>query len=106
MDNIVKILEDGKKLIEDKKNWIQGSSALDANGNEVAACSRYAVYFCSVGAIERVTFASDPYYHSYWPALDLLRDAVGMGVTTFNDNSTHEDVMAMWDKAITLAKGE
>lgn len=108
------ILIAAKKLIEDEKNWIQGTYAVDDKG--FLSGARWgneddAVCFCSLGAIANVSGvrhgASGRFnpFGKEWPqeAEDLLMEVVDSDIHTFNDTHTHAEVMEMWDKAIKLA---
>jgi hypothetical protein len=51
-EKIAKTIEDAADLIE--KGWVQGSGAVDDEGNGCHSLSDRAVAFCIIGAINRV----------------------------------------------------
>jgi hypothetical protein len=115
---ISEILINAKKLIEKKENWTTMYSARDMNGISVSPRGASAHSFCSIGAIERVCddfMYGGPQNKATWylrraaksfttdyTRLMPISSAVG-SVSDYNDNHTHVEVMAMWDKAIELA---
>lgn len=95
------ILTNAQNLIRDPKNWTQELYARDEDDHAVEPASKQAVCYCSLGAIMRVTgLDSDTTEH---PTFDLLEVAMGSFVTEFNDDRTHAEVMAAFDKARELA---
>jgi hypothetical protein len=109
---VSEILINAKKLIEKKENWTTMYSARDMNGFSVSSRSASAHSFCSLGAIERVCddfmYAGPQkkaasYLHKAEKRLFAGPFMFIGSVSCFNDNHTHAEVMAMWDKAIELA---
>jgi hypothetical protein len=97
------MLTEARSLI--KKGWTQGSFAKDVNGNEVDPKSSQAVSWCSLGAMEAACYCPRD---SRLPILDILRRAAGTCVISdWNDhpNTTKEEILAAFDKAIELANG-
>jgi hypothetical protein len=96
MQNLVVVssyeaLVKAKSLIDTPEKWIQG----DAKVKYADGSCRY----CSVGAIYEINSKGMVYLRSA-----LININGGDSVATYNDNHTHEEVMALWDKAIELAK--
>lgn len=99
--NTLEILTKAKALINTPDTWTQGSNARDANGHTATLLGEKACKFCMNGALERV---SD--FTSYSARLAVY-DALGhRDIVHWNDahNRKHEDVMAVFDKAIELFK--
>ena len=96
-------LEAAKALIADPKNWTQDTYARDVHGEPTSPESMDAVCWCSLGALKK----TDSYLEG---AGLLLRSISGVSkhpfIPSFNDTRTHEEVMAMWDRAIELAKSD
>lgn len=97
------ILEKARALITDPKHWTRGKFARDTCGSSVSVDSSTATCFCTVGAVYRVSASVTVGHHE---ALDLLAnelDQLGRpsrSIPTFNDSSTHEQVLALFDRAI------
>ncbi len=109
MSQVVENLKAAKALIADPKNWIQGDYAQGAvydptisMGNDPGA-----VCFCSLGALQKV---GDTMHEEELPESKYLLDALDtlntefVSVPGYNDNSTHAEVMVLWDRAIQLAE--
>lgn len=101
MKTALQLLEEGKATIQDPKRWTQGAFARDKENEKVSSHNPTAVCWCSLGALNRIEDSGE-----YRQAVRLLCKAAGMEVADFNDSATHEEVIAMWDKAIELAKEE
>lgn len=101
----VQILKDARALIADEKNWTRNAFARDSKGNEVTPDKEDATCFCAIGALSRVV-QQPPYYDL--PGERLLGDEAWIsgeiGVAEFNDAHTHEDVLALFDRAIARAE--
>jgi hypothetical protein len=100
------LLTRAQDLIRDPEAWIQGEFALDSQGYLASPESEHATCFCSLGAL----FHAEPTLtDDRRTARSILNRAsklvAGFEITVpnFNDNHTHEVVMAMWDKARELA---
>jgi hypothetical protein len=105
----VEVLEAARSLIAAPERWTQNWVARDADGAAVEFRDTTATCFCSVGAIMRTVRdlnlprhgVDDPIYDSVM----LLRANTGkFSVASFNDMSTHEQVLAVFDKTITQTK--
>lgn len=111
--SISQILISAKVVIEKPENWTRGWFARDAENNPVHSAERNAVCFCSLGAVRKVMFgpeSTEPCRDKTYNLIvnlmdDVVRDTFNeCNVPTFNDNTTHEEVLKMFDKAIEVAK--
>lgn len=89
--------------------FITGAYAKTKDGTNVAVDDERAVCFCSLGAIRNVFYKAERAGTSYelmYEAEECLINAMNdygpvvMGVITYNDSHTKEEVLAKWDKAI------
>jgi hypothetical protein len=65
---------------------------------EVPAHERAAVKFSMVGALQRA--AHELQFEPYNRACDLLAEATGTSLVTFNDTASREEVLAAFDRAL------
>ena len=96
-----------KTLIQDPENWTQGVSARDNLHEPVPAMSRNAVCFCTYGAVDRALGLENSIdYHKIVGTLKNACAAISGSsvVAEYNDTHTHPEVLALFDKAIELAK--
>jgi hypothetical protein len=107
------ILTKAKALIEDPKHWTRHCSARTDREEPVRSLSSRAASWCAVGAIERSCYDMYGYGYGYMTshvssAIELLRQASGTNVVSFNDNpnTAHQDVMRVFDAAIRAAEKE
>ncbi len=84
-----------RKKIENPENWMQGALARDANGALVEPASKRAVCWCAIGAIQAAAWPCD-----YPVARKLETYIEPLLVDEFNDSSTHDQVLALFDRAI------
>jgi hypothetical protein len=98
----VEILKAARKRIEDPLRWTQGYDAVTAIGTSVEPCDAMATCWCTNGAVCKEVGAEygDQVYERAWNALceateDDERDPIDV-----NDELTHGDVLAMFDRAI------
>ena len=102
------VLQKARDLLADRKHWAQNWFAYDKYGSRVGPTDKRATCWCSAGAICKVEGRDD----NQSRALDLLDEALlvhfnwGKGVPDYNDIHTHEQVLAVFSKAIELAKVE
>lgn len=102
----VEILRAARAKIEKPEAWAKGGFACDARGYAVGARNPLAICFCSIGAIRRVT-ASFAEELAARDVLSEIVEAIGMyGLAEWNDapERTHAEVLAAFDKAISLAE--
>lgn len=109
MNDTQRILAEARKLIENESNWVKNRLATAADGSFAAFCDDAAARFCADGALAHVQGE----YTTRTPAFRALDDAAGeingggpyatsVGV---NDafETTHADVLRMYDRAIEIA---
>lgn len=110
--NPSQILRKARELISDPERWTKGAFARNAQGASVSYRHDAATCFCSVGAVERAAFKDG--VDDNQPISVALR-ALYRGklyaipsIAAFNDrdDTTHGDVLAMFDRAIALAEDE
>jgi hypothetical protein len=97
--NTLDALKAGRELLSEPKRWGRGSFAQDATGIHVPAQSKRAVCWCALGALHKVA----PGQENVWARIEaaaLLQLAARGSVSFLNDNSSHEDVLRMYDGAI------
>lgn len=109
-DKITDFLIAGRDVIANEKHWTQGTMARDQKGvicdnpwEEDAFC------FCTVGAILKVAPRGTDNLDIRRKIKDRLCAAGGIATGSlihFNDNHTHAEVLAVWDKAIVFADHE
>lgn len=104
----LEILQKAKELIKEREFWIKGSNATDSDRNAIAIMSPSACRFCMNGALLRITgFDGQEAIRGYDNARRALYDVLGEEcLHRFNDklDTTHEDVMSVFDKAILRAR--
>lgn len=94
------ILIAARAKIADREHWTTGAFARAKDGLTRRPDNVDAVCWCSIGAIESI---------GDWRAVEnsnakiLLRLAVGGSAVGFNDSHTHDEVLAVFDKAIQNA---
>lgn len=112
MNDVTKILKEAKSLIANESDWFQGS--LIANSGCMCALGAIAIAsgLCADKneLLEISTQADTESIYTglrYNPAVNKLADAIGKHrfnsvetVYRFNDDSSHSQVMEMFDKAI------
>ena len=103
-----KTLIEAKKLIEDERNWCQWSQGEDKRGGYVDPWAGNCVKRCAYGAISAMRGAYPNYDTD--PAIKALEAAKPEGfatAATYNNDTSHENVLAMFDLAISaeLEKG-
>ncbi len=112
------ILKNAKELLTPQENFTQGAYAKNEGALPVDFTSRTAVCFCSIGAIGNVlnkagiscssvkaspvTKSTASKYLSI--AIGKPSDTPGVDIVDYNDSHSHEEVLAMFDKAISIAE--
>lgn len=128
--DLLKILEDAREIISDPGSWIRGTNAaarldVDRHGNAEfprTISDGDATCFCSAGAIMRAdyvqqhpgsvwgfTYVSTPAANDAFLLLEqeAQRRSPGFSsITAYNDSSTHEEVLELWDTVIAQVKME
>ena len=97
------ILIAARAKIDTPQKWCTGTLAKDLLGKSCTPGSESAVQYCAIGAIHSLGEISY-LFREY--AYDVLRSACSIPVSHFNDRSEHADIMALYDKAISIAKRE
>ncbi len=86
-----------KALIDKPHKWCRGHDSRP---------SCYGIQYCSVGALQQTEKHFDN-FDVFAKAWETLQEAISYGenvpIQTFNDTHPHEDVMALWDKAIAIS---
>lgn len=99
------ILIAARAKIEAPERWTQNVEARDINGYPVDLSSRAAVCWCSVGALNTVK-SPYPQWLAAWNALWQAFGGKYGTITRHNDESTHAEVLAAFDRAIAVAGDE
>lgn len=92
-----RILREARAKIQDPADWVRGSWYGASRG------------YCAAGAVAAAVTGNPAPYSLHWqsddarPARELLESVVGSCVYAFNDRSTHNEVLAAFDRAIELA---
>ena len=92
-------LKAARAKIAEESNWTQMVLARDGNAIPVAVTSPNATSWCLDGALQLVS-DEDESYKAYLFLCSLVPDPV-----YFNDNHTHAEVLALFDKAIAELEG-
>ena len=114
------ILIQAKALISDKDHWTQRFFARNKERMPVSPAGKSACQWCAIGAIIRIRYNSKLEYLREAQAYNALTQSIkdlnlDLGVSkdwdligAFNDHAdtTHEDIIKIFDKAIQLAEGE
>ena len=99
--SVKELLIAGKAIIEDKDNWAQGYYAYNEAGDMLEPLEEGAICFCSIGALWK---ADGGYSDKVVEAEQILSSfSKRHFIVDQNDEGTHEEVMAIWDKAIASA---
>lgn len=109
--NTKEILIEARNIISDEKNWTQGAEAREQNGDPVSPRCPWAVCFCSIGAVHRaaIKIVNNGFGVYSLDTSRLRTGAVGAlakelkcytHIDQFNDASTHQEVLALFDRAI------
>lgn len=109
--NTKEYLTKAKAMIDTPEKWTTGTIARDANGVEIPHYEAGATCFCSLGALASVReglltakeYSTENIWNVHSSATNSLRSVIGRSISTFNDNSTHEQVMKAFDDAIARA---
>ncbi len=119
-DAVIKVLVDARAFLTPEPRWIKYAWAIDADGGSTNIQSLDAVAWCALGGLEHTLIRHNT--ESPIRCLMVARSAamgwldragaeiVGDGnwesVDTYNDlaDTTHADVLALYDRAIALAK--
>ena len=97
------ILIAARAKIDTPQKWCRDALAKDRLGKPCAPESKSAVQYCFIGAIQSLGRVLP---RSRVPAYEILNSVCIIPIEHFNDRSEHADVMAAYDKAIEMTKGE
>ena len=104
-DQLVQDLKAARAVIEKPETWTKGFYAHTATGEDVESEHPDATCWCVIGAVEKVT--SEGHWMRAQNVIHYLGHYVPRRgyVAKFNDdpNTTHEDILAVFDKAIAAA---
>jgi hypothetical protein len=102
---VFELLNSSQALIADFDHWTKGAYARTANDDDVIGGEDpRACKWCTLGAMYHIT--GGDYTNTMDIAIDLLAEAAGVGnthIADYNDEHTHAEVMAMFEKAKELA---
>lgn len=104
-------LREAKARIDNPEKWTVLALARTKDNIITDTIGVSACKFCSLGACNRQLYEAgndEPIYHHLVQYLReaavLISEDPDMTISRFNDTHTHDQVMAMWDKAIQLAE--
>lgn len=123
-----------RSVIALSSHWTQGAEARDRHGDSVSETRSNAVSFCMAGAVGKIYYDTHPSFISFKKVSEYLKraawdlfsyriryhshdaifadsgkwDNVGAIYVRVNDHkdTTHEDVLKVFDRAIEIAKEE
>ena len=94
----LEVLKAARELISRPEAWTQGVWARDASGEKVLSTSREAVCWCALGAVTRSACNALEQEVAF---TELRQGTTGFGgIGDFNDQSSHGEVLALFDRAI------
>lgn len=109
MKSTAEILREARALIGTPEKWVQRADARAADGSMVDYMDEDAARFCAEAAVQRVRGAGG--YSDPIDPIDALSIAAGGSARSGDghllndrDETTHADVLAMFDRAIALAE--
>jgi len=104
-EQIINTFKEARNLISDPKRWTKETSARGCYGLTIHPLEKRATCWCSFGAIERVVSDNNQrlVHDICW-----LTKYIGMSYIKYNDlpETTHEDIMKMFDGTIALVEKE
>lgn len=98
---VVIVLRAARAVIEDKTHWTKDYWARNAAGLSTMPTLPDARAWCAAGVVELVCARTPELVHFYSASIQSLIDTAGVSITTFNDEHTHAEVLALFGKAIT-----
>lgn len=108
-EKVIRTLRAARALITPPDRWIKNAAAHTKDGKSVNVRTEGAYSFCALGALAHV-ISFEEFANRSWedPDLDYLGRGFGLADKTYiapmNDKSTHEEVLAAFDRAIALAE--
>lgn len=101
------VLKGARKLISDPAHWTKAAFARSANGEERNCLDGEASCWCAWGALYRAAYdCGDKSLDEVEPARAILARSMDDSIPSFNDNHTHAEVLAAFDRAILAASPE
>lgn len=95
------IIREARQLITPPEAWTQGLFCRDKDGTSAKIFSDEAACFCLLGALRRITIGD---FKSYYTAKETVEQQGASNASVFNDTHTHEEVLALLDKAALAAE--
>ncbi len=96
---VKEVLITTKQRISNEKHWCQGALAQNADGKYIAPQDPRATNFCALGSLIALDIEETTYYQA-WDCLITELPGNVRSLSSFNDNSTHKQVLELFDKAI------
>lgn len=102
-DTILRVLIRGRELVANPADWLQGPASRTLPDGRKQRCSHCAL---RNAATELGIHDKDVFYIEHYRNLSAS-SPIGSAID-FNDdpNTTHADMLAMWDRAIAARRGE
>jgi hypothetical protein len=99
------LLSRAQDLIRDPEHWLQDNFAQTTRGQITDPTDPEATCFCSLGALWRTSEPCDTRSEARrWLTIATTEaDPYFTNIAAFNDLKTHDQVMAVWDRAKELA---
>lgn len=108
------LLIDAKALISNPNNWTKSQYARTKENHSADVGDPKACKFCTIGALTKVNGEKRPYdcyqkknktpvrtaYLALFDAVRALKDPMRDSILNFNDSSSHQQVMDLFDLAI------
>lgn len=114
MNTVVERLKDAKELIKDEQHWTKGTSARNRSGKSCESLDESAHSFCMLGAVQRANSEATATSAAFvgMKACAALKHSLPKGFKGFtgtiefndSDDTTHKDVLDVFDTAIEYAK--
>jgi len=91
--------------IAQAEHWTQGDFAKTARGYAIGPAEGPAVCWCAAGALEaECAIAGEGSDKLFYAAAGALEAEMDNHIYSFNDNHSHADVLAAFDRAIEATK--
>jgi hypothetical protein len=95
----LEVLKAARERISDKKHWTKGQAARDSQSHPVDPSSPKACRWCLNGSIMRE--CTDRDIEQWWDVAREITPPQMMSNIYFNDNASHEGVLALVDQTIS-----
>lgn len=97
------VLITARGFIDTPEKWTKGLPAKDAEGFATSPHDAFAVCFCALGAIEKAARIVKKDHASQ--VCRFVGDVISKRLVDFNDNmnTTHADILEVFDKVIAAA---